>query len=335
MNVFVVTVTYGDRHAFVRKLIDRCIKENVTKIIVVDNGSYLESQKKLDNFVTSSSSTVRIISLPENSGSAGGFTKGIKAACEDPECEFIWLLDDDNMPADNSLKALKDFWSTISFPDKEKKIGLLAYRESRHIYKKALTMADPSIVVGRKNNFYGIHLKEIISRAWHSFASRIGLTHTSDSIEHLPGSGIVDVAPYGGFFFHKELINTIGYPDEQFFLYYDDHDWSYRITRNGGKIFLVTSSIIEEQERSWNIEKKHNMFALLRNTTNFRVYYSVRNRIYFIRKYLLTNICVYTIHKYIFIALVVLLVPKKIFIVMKAINDAEHGRLGKRNDVGI
>ncbi|MEM4965125.1 MAG: hypothetical protein QXT13_13345 [Pyrobaculum sp.] len=49
---------------------------------------------------------------------------------------------------------------------------------------------------------------------------------------------------YGGMFFHKKLIDTIGYLDERFYVYDDDIEWTYRITHKGGAIYLVLSSIV-------------------------------------------------------------------------------------------
>jgi len=60
--------------------------------------------------------------------SAGGFKKGLELAYSDPECEFIWLLYDDNKPMDGSLKTLLDFWYSLEIKNKEEKVALLSYR---------------------------------------------------------------------------------------------------------------------------------------------------------------------------------------------------------------
>ena len=48
---------------------------------------------------------LKVIYLDENTGSAGGYKLGLEEAYKCNECEFIWLLDDDNKPQKDSLKT--------------------------------------------------------------------------------------------------------------------------------------------------------------------------------------------------------------------------------------
>lgn len=92
----------------------------IDKIIVVDNNSFPESResiKKLEKEIPN----MEVVYLDENKGSAGGYKIGLEKAYNDKECEFIWLLDDDNKPEKGSLKILKDFWKKLDVKDKEKK----------------------------------------------------------------------------------------------------------------------------------------------------------------------------------------------------------------------
>ncbi len=59
-----------------------------------------------------------------------------------------------------------------------------------------------------------------------------------------------------GLFFHKDLIEKIGLPDESYFLYVDDFDFTYRITKAGGEIWMVTNSHLHDLESSFYLPGK-------------------------------------------------------------------------------
>ncbi len=122
-NVFVVTVTYGNRFHLLRQVIEAAFNEGVDKVIVVDNNSGLESRKRLREYHRLNKDKVDVLYLSENLGSAGGFKKGLERAYNDSECEFIWLLDDDNLPMPGSLKILKSFWKNFDLENKKEKTG--------------------------------------------------------------------------------------------------------------------------------------------------------------------------------------------------------------------
>ena len=76
------------------------------------------------------SDKLRVIYLKENVGSAGGYKRGLKEAYLDKDCEFIWLLDDDNKPQESSLNTLIDFWNNLEQKDKKRK-GIITVIQKR------------------------------------------------------------------------------------------------------------------------------------------------------------------------------------------------------------
>ncbi len=46
----------------------------------------------------------------------------------------------------------------------------------------------------------------------------------------------------------KKVINEVGYMNEDFFLYYEEHDWSERIKNQGYKIFVQPKSVVFHKE---------------------------------------------------------------------------------------
>ena len=111
----------------------------------------------------------------------------------------------------------------------------------------------------------------------------------------------VDYAPYGGFFFHKNWVSHIGLPNTDYFLYGDDHEYTSRIKLHCGSIYLCTNSEVVDLETSWHLNRKK--FPSFFSTTGSveRVYYSIRNRVYFEKTRLTLNAVIYYIHMLFFI----------------------------------
>ncbi len=288
MNVCSVIVTYGNRFRFLSQVVRACLREGVKKIIVVDNNSVLESRGRLKE-LEQEEERLQVIYLSENTGSAGGYKRGLQEAIKCKDCEFIWLLDDDNMPKEGALKELLKFWDNLKERKRRKKVALLSFRPDRNIYKEAVLENKPYLLLGRKNSFLGFHFIDLPHKLWRRM--RIPFLQKN----HVVKSGVVPVAPYGGLFFHKDLLEVIGFPREEFFLYVDDHEWTYRITKFGGKIFVIFDSIIEDIDVSWHLKrrKKFSFLNFLFARSEQRVYYSVRNRVVFERENLVTVSWIY------------------------------------------
>jgi GT2 family glycosyltransferase len=226
---------------------------------------------------------IKVLYLEDNYGSAGGFKRGLEIAYNDSECEFIWLLDDDNKPMENSLKELLNFWYSLDLENKEEKVALLSYRFRKEQFaKKAIIYNKPELVLGLKNSFLGFHVKELHKKIFKYLKRRLGFIDNAIDQESNKKYGIVPVAPYGGLFIHKNVLNKIGYPNEEFYLYADDHEWSYRITQKGGNIYLLLESKLDDLELSWHVPKSSTQtsFSIISKGNPFRVYYGIRNRVF-------------------------------------------------------
>ena len=334
MKVCAVLVTYGDRYHLLKPGIVVLLKQQISHIIVVDNHSLPRSHEHLKMLEKALNGKLEVIHLAENTGSAGGYSSGLRYASANEECEFILLLDDDIRPREGALKALLDFWQNIEVEDKGQRIALLSFREDREIYKEVILKNKPDLVMGRKNSFLGFHVigipKELLRRFKHRY-----LRETNEMALLKKMSGQVSTAPYGGMFFHKMLLDEIGYPNRDFYLYSDDWEFSYRITQKGGKIILLLNSVIEDIEKSWHLGEKKGLFRvnLLGDLDDFRLYYYVRNRVYFEKKYLVTNPLIYILNKFILLSAVgifgFITGHNNIKVIIKAVKDGNSGKLGK------
>ncbi|WP_299332745.1 glycosyltransferase [uncultured Psychroserpens sp.] len=314
-NVGVVTLTYGNRFDLISKTIDETLKSSsVKKMVVVINGVDKNTLIKLNDLKQNYPKLI-LHDLGYNSGSAKGFSEGIKRILLE-DIEYLWLIDDDNLPQKDALNHLLNYWKSNVKGDNPL-VSLLSYRPDRGIYKDAIRRNNPYLMLGPKNSFLGFH---VVKKVRTLFSKEIITTNNHSS-------GVVAVAPYGGMFFKKELIETIGLPNEDMFLYADDHEFSYRITKNGGKIILVLDSILEDLELSFHLKKEKSFFKTRFFATESKnaIFYSVRNNIYF-EKNFVTNKLIYTLNKYLYLILLstlTLLKPKNIWklpLIFKAVS---------------
>jgi GT2 family glycosyltransferase len=341
-KVCVVTVTYGDRFHLLKQVVDAALKEGACKVIVVDNNSEPESREKLREYERElGNQKIKVLYLDDNYGSAGGFKRGLEEAYNDPDCEFIWLLDDDNKPMEGALNVLLDFWKSLEEENKEERIALLSYRfKQAQGLKKSIIYNKPELVIGLKNSFLEFHIKELPKKILRYLKIRF-LEKNNISKEEGNGFeedcrfGSVPSASYGGFFIHKNIINEIGYPNENFYLYVDDLEWTYRIIKNRGKIYLILNSTVNDLELSWNFlkESKKTRSSIISKGNPFRVYYTVRNKVYFEINNLVNSKIIYWINIFMYVLLISLSSTKNLKIIIKAIKDGYKGRLGKIEDL--
>lgn len=285
MNVYAVTVTYGNRSGFVASLAERLITCKVHRLIIVDNGSPVGNQRKLKALAETYPSRIEIISLEENTGSAGGFKRGIMAAEAHRDCDFLWLLDDDNLPEVNALEKL-----LLTYQNLHESCCLVSLRTSRILYRKIFNDRDVKRKFNPNNSFINYSFL-------HLFRKKFLYSKKKSNLISIP------YAPYGGMFFHKQLLQTIGYPLEEMYLYRDDHEYSHRIARAGLKIYLNRESIITDMEVSWHGQKKYRFFPrfmTLINGDETKTYFVIRNSVFFEREHFVTNRLEYAINRFIY-----------------------------------
>jgi GT2 family glycosyltransferase len=242
MNVCCVLVTYGDRFHFLEDVVHALLGQAVNRIFIVDNGSTANSRDRLEELKGRCPEKIRIIQLPENTGSATGYKAGMKEAYRCGDCEFIWLLDDDNMPQGNALEVLIENWKSLR-GGKDKDIALLSLRKDRKLFLDISTGVPVSKCFRRRSSFLDFHILDLPS-----IALRRALHRRMTGSGKGAGKAVIPFAPYGGLFFHKSLLDRIGYPNEDFFLYHDDSEFTYRITALGGSIYLIADSIVEHRQ---------------------------------------------------------------------------------------
>ena len=323
MKVCAIIVTYGDRFHLLKQVIDSCFNEYVCKVIVVDNASNETSRNQLKLYEKLNKNRLKVIYLHKNIGSAGGYRVGLEEAYKSCSCEFILLLDDDNKLEPGSLKKYIDYYNQLS---KRSKCVLAGFRYSRPHYVEALSFCNGEFLLEPKNSFVGFHM----FYCWKKILRKI-----------LPGKkkacSIIDtpIAPFGGLFFKKEILDIIGFPNREYFVYEDDTEFTYRITQAGYTIYLIPDIRIIDLDEYWckqdGSQKGHPYFTKDR----LRFYYFIRNKLYFQKKYRIDNKLIFSINKSIyFIRMLFLSVLYKdmgrFHLFRRAVYDAIAGNMGKK-----
>jgi len=299
MNIYSIIVTYKDRSLLLKEVVQVLLSSQITKIIIVDNNSKKNTKDYFRTLIKCNNHKIKIITLDNNCGSAFAFGSGIDEALKDKQCEYIWMLDDDNLPNSDALDVITNFWKGIKELDKNEHIALASFRTKKNVYFKAVQEENPELVLGKKNIFRSFHIFDLHQSFARKFPQKSALSQKNMIKDH----GDVSAYPYGGLFFHKNIIKKIGLPDRKFYVYMDDLDFSHRIVRMGGRIILLLNSRINDIEESWNL-KKFAFVSIAKERDYGRLYYAIRNRVYFEKKNLVDNRFIYIINMIIYSGIV-------------------------------
>ena len=135
------------------------------------------------------------------------------------------------------------------------------------------------------------------------------------------------------------MVDRIGLPNVDFFVYADDSEYTCRITQAGATIWLVSAASITDVDVSQgNAYKTARFHSPLLDLWNFRTYYQVRNRIYFYSRVAVHRPWLYKLNQGLFtlqLALQAILTKKtKAFKgFLQAVRDGHRGALGKRDNI--
>jgi len=330
-RVCVLTVTYGSRFHLVQQVVERCFEEGVSHVVVVDNASHEESRSQLVQYAKGQGERMTLLLLDANFGSAGGYKRGLEKIQRDIDCEYIWLLDDDNLPEKGCLEKLllaNAYLSGLSYP-----YALLCHRPMELVSRMALYHPVDFTIKNNAfdNAFAANNILRKLPRFWEKLFPKPGKENTQICFP----LGITDAAPYGGFFFSKSWLDSIGYPREDFFTYADDIEYTYRVTQKGGAIYRCSEARITDIDWS-GTPHTHRHFLLDPKASEFKLYYYLRNSVFLFSRLFKTNGFIYTVNMVLWwIWLILRALPhlplffKRLPMILRAIHDGHKGKLGK------
>ncbi|MFT4010982.1 MAG: glycosyltransferase family 2 protein [Nocardioidaceae bacterium] len=207
-RVVAVVVTWNRRILLERIL--RAIDAQTRRpdaVIVVDNASTDGSAELARGLGLTTPLTV--IELPTNTGGAGGFHAGLAAAIQ-ADADLVWLMDDDGTPPPGCLATL------------------LPYAEAFDFWGPAVVAEhDPGRLC------FPIRLP-----------GRAAVVHDVVDAEAAATDGVIDgvVIPFNGVLVTHELVERIGLPREEFFIWGDDVEYLWRAKRAGARTGTIIAA---------------------------------------------------------------------------------------------
>lgn len=237
-----VIVTFNRKNA-VRNALLRQFKQTIQakKIILVDNHSTDNTKEYIQDILNEHSSQVRYIRLNENLGGSGGFYYGIKAALEE-KTDLIAISDDDaSYDQDYFEKIIK----TAEANPKD-----MAFCGS--IYENGQLHPSTAKFIESDNTF------------------KFRLATNDDYKKDF----YVDNWSFVGPVFRRKLVEEIGLPNKDFFIWFDDSEYAIRMHLKRYQYHVVKDA-------------KINLYTEVMTNRNplWKKYYGFRNEIYSIRKY--------------------------------------------------
>ena len=278
MNIIAIITTYGNRFHFLNKVINRLLKEKIKKLLIISNGSNEHTKKLILN--TNKNKKIKLIILKKNYGSAFAIKKGLKYSLKS-NFKFILLLDDDNLPALGFKKILERKYQQYGNSFK----NIFSPNRYKLKYYKNLQSKNNQFFFFN-NNFIKFNFLQIIFH----FIKKLFIKK-----EKLKKNILMQVAPYGGLFFNKEVIKSVGYPKTNFFSYADDFDFTLRMTRNNFNIYYCKDYLIEDLDKTLD---ENNYFS--KKIDEKKIFFQIRNHTHFNRNFI-TNKIIYYSNMFIFL----------------------------------
>jgi len=225
MIVNAVIVTYNRK-----KLLNRCLSalldQSVTvhRIYVIDNASSdgtkaclvekgYASEDPHDNPVHIDKTAVHYIRLDENIGGAGGFHEGIKHAYHD-DTDYVWIMDDDGYPSGNCLEKQLEYANRYDYIIPVSLDTETTDKLTWYIRKKN----------GQRTRSYAV-LSNSFKTGYMSSA-----------------------VPFNGLLMSRTLIDRVGLPKKEMFIWGDDYDHQYRCINAGFKTITALDAVFYHPE---------------------------------------------------------------------------------------
>ncbi len=207
MKVYAVIVTFNRID-----LLKQCLAATTNQsrkpdcIVVIDNASSDGTKEYLEHWKIEEPNIRIALHFDRNTGGSGGFYRGIELACR-LGANWVWVMDDDSLPESNCLEQLLNAGDI-------QEIGFLA---------PLVRWKDGSICLSNPTQADGVN-----------WATRYE--------EKKPIIKVLS-ASFVGLLVHRDAVLKVGLPVPEFFIWYDDIEYTLRITR-ALQGFCVPSAVV-------------------------------------------------------------------------------------------
>jgi GT2 family glycosyltransferase len=215
-------------------------------IFVVDNAS-TDDTRELVTAKAKTTDNIRYLGLPKNIGGAGGFHEGMKAAYA-AGAQYLWISDDDAYPQPDAIEKLLD--AIIGFEAKHRWRPSFACSRVEWIDDSLCEMNTPNPVWD-----------------WPRFIT--------------PGTAwaLVNSCSFVSVLIPRWAITAHGYPIADYFIWFDDAEYTRRLSRSYPGIFVPESRVTHDTP-----ENKGVNYALVTQKSVWKFEYGARNETSFRRR---------------------------------------------------
>lgn len=258
-----VIVAYNDLDDF-KVLLKKVGEQNFkcTKVIVIDNSdddnkNYIKNECK--NFTDDYKIPISYYESKKNLGSALGFSLGMQLSMKE-NIDWVWLHDQDGYPDNNCL------------------FNLIENSRNSETYIIAPAVYDIN------NNYL-----DYFRCKNNCFLNGVGANNKKQK-------EFIDVFGTAGVLIHKDVIKNIGpYDGENFFVGYEDIEYSFRCLSKGYKVLLLNNAVYRHPDlaEKYKYKRKDSIFKYIKpvnfshikNNDSFRSKKSVYSASYNFYKY--------------------------------------------------
>lgn len=241
MKYGVVIVTYN-RLNLLKECIENVNKQTkkIDKVIIVNNASTDGTEEYLDRYV--SDDRYCIINAKVNGGGAYGFYEGLKVAVQS-EIDWVLLIDDDAILDEFYIENINNH-----------------VEKNKNIYAFSGVVKTEGIITTQHRT---------INSSKYCYKP----TDVSEELYKEPYF-LCDYASFCGLIVSKELVQKIGLPLKDYFIWCDDSEYSMRIAEHS-KIMNVNSAILNHKTF---LDRKNSIVL-------WKDYYGIRNRIDMVKRH--------------------------------------------------
>ncbi|RLG16455.1 family 2 glycosyl transferase [Candidatus Pacearchaeota archaeon] len=203
-----------------------------------------EKEFEIKNLIDGQVVKLHYVRMHENTGGAGGFHEGVKRAYE-KGYDWLWLMDDDGLSAENTLYSLLD-----------------TARKTKIFY------VGPLIIC--KDN-----------REW--LFAPFNDMKVEDFFKKFGDNVLIKgkLPTFNGSVVHRKVVKEIGCPDKDLFIWGDEDDYRARTLRAGFEVAVTTSAIYyHPQLFKWKKGKLLWKTFKYEVTSIWKSYYQIRNHTY-------------------------------------------------------
>lgn len=262
MDIGVVIVTYNRLEKLQKSLAAYEAQTfHPSVILVFNNASTDGTTEYLNQWKNTFVSTIikLVIHSPENLGGAGGFAEGIRHMLK-MNTDWIWIADDDAYPDNNCLETINNYYESLS-PNSQAQIEAISAKVVDLHHKL-------SAVHRRRLHLGAVQIKEVPLSA----------------LDYEKKVQEINLFSFVGTVIRTSTIRKIGLPRSDYFIFFDDSEYSLRL-RTSGRILCLSEAIIVH-------DSPENLLA----KESWKNFYMFRNKLYtyalyFPKKYVLVETC--------------------------------------------